>query len=123
MFTIIDPRKPLPEAVNVKFQSGDIRRVRVSSLWIPPICSLFKEIGHSVKRCKSAPISCSGCNSSMLMRESCPRVGKKKKHLDYRVKPVVEAPEPVSPKSIAEVVPKVFSGNQLSERLKGKGHL
>lgn len=27
VFTIIDPRKPLPEAVNVQFQSGEIRRV------------------------------------------------------------------------------------------------
>ncbi|RID76986.1 LOW QUALITY PROTEIN: hypothetical protein BRARA_B03932 [Brassica rapa] len=37
VFTIIDPRKPLPEAVNVQFDSGDISRVLVSSPWMPPV--------------------------------------------------------------------------------------
>ncbi|XP_024011288.1 uncharacterized protein LOC112086551 [Eutrema salsugineum] len=43
IFIIIDPRKPLPEVVNVKFQSGEIRRVDVASPWMPQICSHCKE--------------------------------------------------------------------------------
>lgn len=56
VFTIIDPRKPLPEAVNVQFDSGEIRRVLVSSPWIPPVCAHCKEIGHNIKRCKKSPL-------------------------------------------------------------------
>lgn len=79
VFTIIDPRKPLPEAVNVKFQSGEIRRVLVSSPWMPLVCTHCKEIGHSIKRCKFAPISCTGCNSTVHSLEGCPRKKKQKK--------------------------------------------
>lgn len=46
VFTIIDPRKPLPEAVNVQFDSGEISRVLVSSPWMPPVCDFCKEIEH-----------------------------------------------------------------------------
>ncbi|CAN7140298.1 unnamed protein product, partial [Brassica rapa subsp. narinosa] len=45
VFTVIDPRKPLPEAVNVQFDSGDISRVLVSSPWMPPVCGFCKEVG------------------------------------------------------------------------------
>lgn len=38
VFTLIDPRKPLPEAVNVEFESSEIRIVNVSSLWMPLVC-------------------------------------------------------------------------------------
>ncbi|KAF8077430.1 hypothetical protein N665_1036s0005, partial [Sinapis alba] len=58
VLTIIDLRQPLPEAVNVQFDSGHICRVTVSSPWMPSVCSHCKEIGHSVKRCSSAPITC-----------------------------------------------------------------
>lgn len=64
VFTIIDPRKPLPEAVNVQFKAGKISRVLVSSPWMPPVCSHCKEIGHTSSKCKLAPITCIPCNSS-----------------------------------------------------------
>lgn len=73
VFTIIDPRKPLPEAVNVQFDSGEIRRVLVSSPWMPPVCEHCKEIGHNRKRCKLAPITCMPCKSTAHSAESCPR--------------------------------------------------
>ncbi|KAF8091899.1 hypothetical protein N665_0432s0002 [Sinapis alba] len=47
VFTVVDPRVPLPEAVNVQFESGDIRRIRVSSPWMPPVCVFCKEAGHT----------------------------------------------------------------------------
>ncbi|XP_019096790.1 PREDICTED: uncharacterized protein LOC104765421 [Camelina sativa] len=74
VFTIIDPRKPLPEAVNVQFVSGEIKRVRVSSPWMPPVCSFCKAIGHSLKRCPQAPITCPTCNSTSHLKESCPKL-------------------------------------------------
>lgn len=74
VFTFIDPRKGLPEAVNVMFDSGEIKRVRVSSPWMPPICSHCKEIGHNLKRCKTAPITCTGCNSTSHSVDRCPRI-------------------------------------------------
>lgn len=87
VFTIIDPRKPLPEAVNVKFQTGEIRRVLVSSPWMPPICSYCRETGHNVKHCKSAPITCSACHSAKHSIVKCPRA-KQKAQPVYRTKPV-----------------------------------
>lgn len=72
MYTIIDPRKPLPEAVNVKFDSGEICRVLVSSPWMPPVCDLCKEIGHSSKRCHSIAKVCSHCNSKEHVLAKCP---------------------------------------------------
>lgn len=73
VLTLIDPRKPLPEAVNVQFESGDISRVTVSSPWMPPVCSHCKEIGHSIKRCPSAPITCTTCKSTSHSTEVCTR--------------------------------------------------
>lgn len=74
VFTIIDPRKPLPEAVNVQFDSGDISRVLVSSPWMPPVCTFCKEVGHNVKRCKAAPKTCVPCNSSSHKESECPKL-------------------------------------------------
>ncbi|XP_056850409.1 uncharacterized protein LOC130499922 [Raphanus sativus] len=73
VLTIIDPRQPLPEAVNVQFESGDISRVIVSSPWMPPVCSHCKEIGHNIKRCPSAPITCNTCKSTAHSTEACTR--------------------------------------------------
>ncbi|CAL9248339.1 unnamed protein product, partial [Arabidopsis halleri] len=74
VFTIIDPRKPLPKAVNVQFDSGEIARILVSSPWMPPVCGHCKEIGHTQKRCSKAPVSCSKCNSTVHLTESCPKL-------------------------------------------------
>jgi len=96
VFTIIDPRKPLPEAVNVHFASGDIRRIEVSSPWMPPVCAHCKEVGHSLRKCKVAPITCKACNSTLHLADACPRdqpQGVKKRHRRRRSKtpkPVVE---------------------------------
>lgn len=79
VFTIIDPRKPLPEAVNVQFDSGEICRILVSSPWMPPVCSFCKEVGHSLKHCKSAPVSCNACKSTCHTSIDCPRVPTKRK--------------------------------------------
>ncbi|CAF1868260.1 unnamed protein product [Brassica oleracea] len=73
VLTIIDPRQPLPEAVNVQFDSKDIARVGVSSLWMPPVCSHCKEIGHSIKRCPTSPITCADCKSTSHSKDNCPR--------------------------------------------------
>ncbi|RID40913.1 hypothetical protein BRARA_J00919, partial [Brassica rapa] len=73
VFTVIDPRKPLPEAVNVQFDSGEICRVLVSSPWMPPICSICKGIGHSSRKCKMAPITCIPCNSTTHGTHNCPK--------------------------------------------------
>lgn len=49
VFTIVDPRKNVPEAVNVQFHTGEIHRIRVSCPWLPPLCSHCQELGHSIK--------------------------------------------------------------------------
>lgn len=73
VFTIIDPRKPLPEAVNVQFESGEISRVLVSSPWMPPVFELCKEIGHSSKQCPSIPKVCTLCKSKAHVLANCPQ--------------------------------------------------
>lgn len=100
VWTIIDPRKPLPEAVNVQFDSGVISRVLVSSPWMPPICEICKEVGHTAKRCPSAPKPaklCSQCNAKGHLVANCPskrmqepkgkktRRGKSKDNQQWRV--------------------------------------
>lgn len=109
VFTIIDPRKPLPEAVNVQFDSGEIRRVEVSSPWMPPICAHCKEVGHSLKRCKTAPITCSLCNSTSHGKDQCsrahPTVNKKKARLERAKK----AASSSLPQKGVEWIPKLHS--------------
>lgn len=73
VFTIIDPRKQLPEAVNVQFDSGEICRVLVSSPWMPPVCDLCKEIGHASKRCPSIAKACSLCKAKTHSLANCPQ--------------------------------------------------
>ncbi|RID65169.1 hypothetical protein BRARA_D00385 [Brassica rapa] len=73
VLTIIDPRKPLPEAVNVQFDSGEISRVLVSSPWMPPVCGICKEVGHCTRRCPSAPKVCSFCSSTAHDSANCPK--------------------------------------------------
>ncbi|CAN7086951.1 unnamed protein product [Brassica oleracea var. botrytis] len=89
VFTIIDPRVPLPEAVNARFESGEIRRIRVSSPWMPPVCSFCKEVGHPQKRCKKAPITCKICKSTGHLQADCTRAkGKTEaKHTDDNAPP------------------------------------
>lgn len=72
VFTLIDPREPLPEAVNVQFDSGDICRVLVSSPWMPPVCDYCKEIGHNVKGCSKSPKLCNNCSSKSHGTINCP---------------------------------------------------
>ncbi|KAL1225081.1 hypothetical protein V5N11_019213 [Cardamine amara subsp. amara] len=82
VLTLIDPRNPLPEAVNVKLSSGEIVRILTSSPWMPPICKHCKGIGHNIKRCPTAPITCTVCSATGHDTQQCPRAksagGKKK---------------------------------------------
>ena len=73
VYTVIDPRKPLPEFVNARFESGDTRRIGVSSPWLPSLCSYCKKFGHTITRCKAAPPTCEICNSVRHVTAACPR--------------------------------------------------
>lgn len=92
VFTLIDPRKPLPEAVNVQFDSGQVKRVLVSSPWMPPVCEHCKEIGHVIRRCPTAPPSCSSCKSSSHSSAHCPRAKSPTSKRKYQRKKFVAAP-------------------------------
>lgn len=114
VFTIIDPTKPLPEAINVKFDSGHIERVEVSSPWLLPTCDHCKEIGHSIKSCLTALITCSLCQSTAHKLEECPKAkktevpkeGEKKKKKKKR-----KAKAPVLPQQVGTEVTEVSEGN------------
>lgn len=73
VYTIIDPRKPLPEAVNARFESGDVRRIRVTSPWLPSVCGHCLKVGHTISRCSLAPKTCITCRSAKHRTEDCPR--------------------------------------------------
>lgn len=73
VYTVIDPRKPLPEAVNAQFDSGEVTRIHVSSPWLPSLCSHCKKVGHTISRCSQAPPTCSVCRSVKHSSEACPR--------------------------------------------------
>ncbi|KAL1206320.1 hypothetical protein V5N11_020130 [Cardamine amara subsp. amara] len=72
VFTIINPTKPLHEAVNAQFSTGEIHRIEVSSPWLPPTCEHCKAVGHNIKRCPSAPITCTKYKSTDPQTELCP---------------------------------------------------
>ncbi|XP_010503049.1 PREDICTED: uncharacterized protein LOC104780241 [Camelina sativa] len=80
VYTVIDPRKPLPEAVNARFESGQIKRIRVSSPWLPALCSHCNSVGHTVSRCTKAPPTCTVCGSVKHNTDSCPRSKKNKRN-------------------------------------------
>lgn len=117
VLTIIDPRKPLPEAVNVQFDSGDICRVTVSSPWMPHVCSHCKEIGHTIKHCPAAPITCARCKSSAHSAESCPRSKRqKRKNTSTPRSPHAKVPPPppdTKGKSIQNSAPQLETGTDL----------
>ncbi|KAL0856010.1 hypothetical protein Bca101_061163 [Brassica carinata] len=73
VYTIIDPRKPLQEFVNAQFETGEIRRIQVSSRWLSSLCSYCKKVCHTISRCKTAPTTCLTCNSVKHSTELCPR--------------------------------------------------
>lgn len=78
VYTVIDPRKPLPEFVNARFESGDTRRISVSSPFLPALCSFCKKVGHSLTRCKAAPKTCTLCNSVKHLTVECSRYNREK---------------------------------------------
>lgn len=78
VYTFIDPRKPLPEFVNARFESGDTRRISVSSPFLPSLCSYCKKVGHTISRCKAAPKTCTLCNSVRHVTVDCPRYNREK---------------------------------------------
>ncbi|KAF8095166.1 hypothetical protein N665_0339s0036 [Sinapis alba] len=40
-----------------EFESGDTHQVEVSCPWLPPTCGNYKEVGHSIRRCPTEPIT------------------------------------------------------------------
>lgn len=73
VYTVIDPRKPLPDFFNARYESGDTRRIGVSSPWLSSLCSYCKKFGHTISRCKVAPKTCTTCNSVRHETSACPR--------------------------------------------------
>uniref|UniRef100_A0A0D3DJ07 CCHC-type domain-containing protein n=1 Tax=Brassica oleracea var. oleracea TaxID=109376 RepID=A0A0D3DJ07_BRAOL len=73
VYTIIDPRKKIPEFVNARFESGETKRIAVSTPWMPSLCSYCNRVGHTITHCKSAPRTCTSCNSVRHTTEQCPR--------------------------------------------------
>ncbi|XP_048629754.1 uncharacterized protein LOC125601739 [Brassica napus] len=73
VYTVIDPRQPLPEAVNAQFESGEVVRIQVSSPWLPSLCSHCSKVGHTISKCPNAPPRCEFCRSVKHSSEACPR--------------------------------------------------
>lgn len=95
VFTIVDPSKALPEAVNVRFESGHTQRIDVSCPWLPPTCEHYNEVGHSIKRCPTAPVTCTGCQSTGHKTEQCPRAKKEHKKQTKMVPVIIKEKEKV----------------------------
>lgn len=73
VFTIIDFQTPLPETVNTQFDNSEIVRVEVSCLWFFPTCTFSQKGGHTIRRCPTAPITCTSCKSTTHLTEVYPR--------------------------------------------------
>lgn len=72
VYSVIDLRKPLPETVNARFESGEVVRVSVSSPWLPSLCTHCKKVGHTISKCLQAGVICGGCNSVKHSTDNCP---------------------------------------------------
>ena len=97
VYTVIDPRKPLPEAVNAQFESGEVVRIKVSSPWLPSLCSHCSKVGHTISRCPAAPPRCEICNSVKHPTASCRRSNPSKRNEKAPIKsllPIVDIPKP-----------------------------
>ncbi|KAF3544975.1 hypothetical protein DY000_02005734 [Brassica cretica] len=51
---VVDLTKPLPDVVEFVRQSGEVVEVQESYPWVPPTCSLYKELGHVARNCLHA---------------------------------------------------------------------
>lgn len=98
VYTVIDPRKPLPEFVNARFESGDTRRISISSPFLLSLCTFCKKVGHSIIRCKVAPKTCTLCNSVKHLTVDCSQYNREKAKGKAPVKsllPIVSQKKPV----------------------------
>lgn len=98
VYTVIDPRKPIPKFVNARFENGAVRRIGVSSSWLPSLCSYCNQVGHTVSRCKAAPRTCSTCNSAKHDTSHCPRTNPARRKGKEPIKsllPIVPQPQKV----------------------------
>lgn len=57
-----------------------MKRIQVSSPWLPSVCSHCKKVGHAVSRCHAVSPTCTVCNSVKHITENCPRSRKDVKH-------------------------------------------
>lgn len=97
VYTVIDPRKPLPEAVNAQFENGEVVRIQVSSPWLPSLCGHCLKVGHTVSKCPDAPPKCSVCGSVKHSAEECTRLRnglRKDKAPIASELPIVDLPPP-----------------------------
>ncbi|KAL0875745.1 hypothetical protein Bca101_025450 [Brassica carinata] len=104
VYTVIDPRKPLPEGVNAQFESGEITRITVSSPWLPSLCSFCKKVGHTISRCKAAPKTCTICNSVKHTTDLCPRNRPKQREGKAPVKSLLPTVSKTGAKSKPELI-------------------
>ncbi|KFK41009.1 hypothetical protein AALP_AA2G073500 [Arabis alpina] len=117
VLTIINPSIPLPEFVNVRFQSGEMKRVEVSSPWLPPTCENCKEVGHSIRRCPTAPILCTSCNSTVHSTDLCPRAKKVVKEAERLPIPELKPKKSKQKKISKAVAPKGIEQTPLEPQL------
>lgn len=107
-YTVIDPRTPLPEAVNAQFDSSEVVRITVSSPWLPSLCGHCRKVGHTVSKCPNAPPKCDICGSVKHHASVCTRkqssLRKDKAPIASQL-PIVDIPpakEPRPPPSILD---------------------
>ncbi|WZY86015.1 hypothetical protein YC2023_032399 [Brassica napus] len=78
VYTVIDPRTPLPEAVNAQFECGEVVRIGVSCPWLPSLCSHCSKVGHTISKCPAAPPRCLICRSVKHSTDACTRTNSNK---------------------------------------------
>nr|VDC93707.1 unnamed protein product [Brassica oleracea] len=106
VYTIIDPCKPLSEAVNASFESGEVQRIKVTSPWLPAVCGHCLQVGHTISRCSLAPKTCNTCRSAKHNTEDCPRSNNGPPRASGpKSKPKVQAPLIADPPAPFEIEP------------------
>ncbi|RID44016.1 hypothetical protein BRARA_I00842 [Brassica rapa] len=130
VYTVIDPRKPLPEAVNAQFENGEVVRIQVSSPWLPSLCGHCLKVGHTVSKCPNAPPKCSVCGSVKHSAEECTRLRtglRKDKAPIANELPIVDIPPPSQANPVRTRAPTEHaqphrSGGKLNSSKSNSGH-
>ncbi|XP_048612801.1 proline-rich receptor-like protein kinase PERK14 [Brassica napus] len=95
--------KPLPSVVEFVRQSGEVVEVQVSYPWVPPTCSVCKELGHVSRNCLQAPLPPKSSDVPAKKPQQAASASQKGKNVATAT-PTTKKPDPLQP-TLEKIIP------------------